>query len=89
MVASDDVVLIRRRRRDEGDHAATAMSAVTLDPHLAASAERSTIFARVRAEVRESNRRLADGQIDLIADVAVELRLMQVRLGIRTDVTSS
>jgi hypothetical protein len=35
----------------------------------------------VRAELRDNHPRLTDTQIDLIADVACELRLTQIRLG--------
>jgi hypothetical protein len=43
-------------------------------------AERAAMHARVRAELRAAHRRLTDRQIDLIADVTVELRLTRVRL---------
>ena len=44
--------------------------------------DRATVFSTVREELREQHRRLTERQIDLIADVAVELELAKVRLGI-------
>jgi hypothetical protein len=43
--------------------------------------DRAETFLQVRAELRDNHPRLTDMQIDLIADVAVELRLAQLRIG--------
>jgi hypothetical protein len=43
--------------------------------------DRAETLILVRAELRDNHPRLTDVQIDLIADVAVELRLAQIRLG--------
>jgi hypothetical protein len=43
--------------------------------------DRAETLIQVRAELRDNHPRLTDVQIDLIADVAVELRLAQIRLG--------
>ena len=43
--------------------------------------DRTETLVQVRAELRDNHPRLTDKQIDLIADVAVELRLAQIRLG--------
>ena len=57
------------------------------DPMIATSTESSILpdraetLIQVRAELRDNHPRLTDVQIDLIADVAVELRLAQIRLG--------
>ena len=45
-------------------------------------ADRAETLVQVRAELRDNHPRLTDKQIDLIADVAVELRLAQIRLGL-------
>ena len=44
--------------------------------------DRAETFVQVRAELRDNHPRLTDKQIDLIADVAVELRLAQIRFGL-------
>ena len=44
--------------------------------------DRAETLVQVRAELRDNHPRLTDKQIDLIADVAVELRLAQIRLGV-------
>ena len=44
--------------------------------------DRTETLLQVRAELRDNHPRLTDTQIDLIADVACELRLAQIRLGI-------
>ena len=44
--------------------------------------DRAETLLQVRAELRDNHPRLTDKQIDLIADVAVELRLAQIRLGL-------
>jgi hypothetical protein len=44
--------------------------------------DRAETLIQVRAELRDNHPRLTDKQIDLIADVAVELRLAQMRFGI-------
>jgi hypothetical protein len=41
------------------------------------SPEREAMLAEVKAELRAEHRRLTDAQIDLIADVAIELRIMR------------
>jgi hypothetical protein len=57
------------------------------DPMIATSTEspaipdRTETLLQVRAELRDNHPRLTDIQIDLIADVACELRLCQMRLG--------
>jgi hypothetical protein len=43
--------------------------------------DRTETLIQVRAELRDNHPRLTDTQIDLIADVACELRLAQIRLG--------
>lgn len=43
--------------------------------------DRTETLILVRAELRDNHPRLTDVQIDLIADVAVDLRLAQIRLG--------
>lgn len=43
--------------------------------------DRTETLMLVRAELRDNHPRLTDVQIDLIADVAVDLRLAQIRLG--------
>jgi hypothetical protein len=43
--------------------------------------DRELTLIQVRAELRDNHPRLTDTQIDLIADVACELRLTQIRLG--------
>ena len=64
-------------------HSAAPEATVTSTP------DRSALFSRIRAELREHHRRLTDGQIDLIANVAVELRLTKVRLGFDSLLASS
>lgn len=44
--------------------------------------DRAETLVQVRAELRDNHPRLTDKQIDLIADVAVELRLAQIRFGL-------
>jgi hypothetical protein len=46
--------------------------------------ERAALYAQVRAELRAEHRRLTERQIDLIAAVAVELRLVRITLGADT-----
>jgi hypothetical protein len=46
--------------------------------------DRTETLIQVRAELRDNHPRLTDVQIDLIADVACELRLAQIRLGMRS-----
>jgi hypothetical protein len=43
--------------------------------------DRTETLLQVRAELRDNHPRLTDVQIDLIADVACELRLAQIRIG--------
>jgi hypothetical protein len=58
------------------------------DPMIATSTDSSALPDRtetlmlVRAELRDNHPRLTDVQIDLIADVAVDLRLAQIRIGL-------
>ena len=44
--------------------------------------DRTETLIQVRAELRDNHPRLTEMQIDLIADVACELRLAQIRLGV-------
>jgi hypothetical protein len=46
------------------------------------SPDRGETLVQIRAELRDNHPRLTDVQIDLIADVAVDLRLAQIRLGL-------
>jgi flagellar motor switch/type III secretory pathway protein FliN len=50
-------------------------------PDPASAMARSAMLACVRAELRAEHARLTEQQIDLIADVAVELRMTYGRLG--------
>ena len=43
--------------------------------------DRAETLLQVRAELRDNHPRLTDVQIDLIADVACDLRLAQIRIG--------
>ena len=56
------------------------MIATSTEP--SALPDRTETLIQVRAELRDNHPRLTDKQIDLIADVAVELRLAQIRLGV-------
>ena len=56
------------------------MIATSTEP--SALPDRGETLVQVRAELRDNHPRLTDKQIDLIADVAVELRLAQIRLGV-------
>lgn len=56
------------------------MTAISTEP--SAVPDRAETFVQVRAELRDNHPRLTDKQIDLIADVAVELRLAQIRFGL-------
>ena len=56
------------------------MTAISTDP--SALPDRAETLIQVRAELRDNHPRLTDKQIDLIADVAVELRLAQIRFGL-------
>jgi hypothetical protein len=58
------------------------MIATSTEP--SALPDRTETLIQVRAELRDNHPRLTDKQIDLIADVAVELRLAQIRLGVAT-----
>lgn len=51
-------------------------------PARVSSPERAAIYTRVRAELRAEHNRLTERQIDLIADVAVELRVVRIALGV-------
>ena len=44
--------------------------------------DRIETLVQVRAELRDNHPRLTEKQIDLIADVAVDLRLVQIRFGL-------
>jgi nitroreductase len=46
--------------------------------------DRLMILLYVRAELRANHPRLTEQQIDLVAGVAVELRLTRIRLGLPT-----
>jgi hypothetical protein len=46
------------------------------------AADRAEVLVQVRAELRDNHPRLTERQIELIADVAVDLRLTQARLGL-------
>jgi hypothetical protein len=54
----------------------------TVTPSTSGLADRAETLQQVRAELRDNHPRLTDKQIDLIADVAVELRLTRSRLGL-------
>ena len=56
------------------------MTAINTDS--SALPDRAETLVQVRAELRDNHPRLTDKQIDLIADVAVELRLAQIRFGL-------
>ena len=51
------------------------------------SPDRGETLVQIRAELRDNHPRLTDVQIDLIADVAVDLRLAQIRLGLASTPT--
>lgn len=59
-----------------------AMQDAIVDQNTTNSVDRAETLIQVRAELRDNHPRLTDVQIDLIADVAVELRLAQIRLGL-------
>ena len=59
-----------------------AMQDQTVTPSASGLADRAEALQQVRAELRDNHPRLTDKQIDLIADVAVELRLTRSRLGL-------
>ena len=48
------------------------------------TADRDEVLVLVRAELRDNHPRLTERQIDLIADVAADLRLTQIRYGLAT-----
>jgi hypothetical protein len=56
------------------------MTAISTEP--SALPDRAETLIQVRSELRDNHPRLTDKQIDLIADVAVELRLTQIRYGL-------
>jgi hypothetical protein len=56
------------------------MSTATHDVPDVQVPDRAEMVTRTRAELRASHRRLTDRQIDLIAEVAVEIRLTSFRL---------
>jgi hypothetical protein len=58
------------------------MIAISTEP--SALPDRADTLVQVRAELRDNHPRLTEKQIDLIADVAVDLRLAQIRLGVVT-----
>lgn len=51
--------------------------------------DRDAMLAKVKAELRVEHRRLTDVQIDLIADVAIELRLVHDSIVRRTTAARS
>ncbi|MBW8770630.1 MAG: hypothetical protein JF589_12790 [Gemmatimonadetes bacterium] len=53
-----------------------------VEPTTNNSPDRAETLVQIRAELRDNHPRLTDVQIDLIADVAVDLRLTQIRLGL-------
>jgi hypothetical protein len=53
-----------------------------VDQAMSNSPDRAETLMQIRAELRDNHPRLTDVQIDLIADVAVDLRLAQIRLGL-------
>jgi hypothetical protein len=57
----------------------------SISPESGIMPDRAAAFEQVRAELRDNHPRLTDKQIDLIADVAVELRLTRMRLGLPAD----
>lgn len=59
-----------------------AMQDQTVTPSTSGLADRAETLQQVRAELRDHHPRLTDKQIDLIADVAVELRMTRSRLGL-------
>jgi len=59
-----------------------AMPDAIVDQAMSNSPDRAETLVQVRAELRDNHPRLTDVQIDLIADVAVDLRLAQIRLGL-------
>lgn len=59
-----------------------AMQDQTVTPSTSGLADRAETLQQVRAELRDNHPRLTDKQIDLIADVAVELRMTRSRLGL-------
>ena len=60
------------------------MTAISTESSALPLPDRAETLIQVRAELRDNHPRLTDKQIDLIADVAVELRLAQIRLGVVT-----
>ena len=59
-----------------------AMPDAIVEQAMSNSPDRAETLVQVRAELRDNHPRLTDVQIDLIADVAVDLRLAQIRLGL-------
>ena len=59
-----------------------AMPDAIVDQAMSNSPDRAETLVQIRAELRDNHPRLTDVQIDLIADVAVDLRLTQIRLGL-------
>ena len=62
-----------------------AMPDAIVDQAMSNSPDRAETLVQIRAELRDNHPRLTDVQIDLIADVAVDLRLAQIRLGLVTE----
>jgi hypothetical protein len=60
-----------------------AMPDLTSSPSTNLPPDRAEALVLVRAELRDNHPRLTERQIDLIADVAVDLRLTQARLGLQ------
>jgi hypothetical protein len=59
-----------------------AMPDAIVEQAMSNSPDREETLVQIRAELRDNHPRLTDVQIDLIADVAVDLRLAQIRLGL-------
>ena len=59
-----------------------AMPDAIVEQAMSNSPDRAETLVQIRAELRDNHPRLTDVQIDLIADVAVDLRLAQIRLGL-------
>jgi hypothetical protein len=56
------------------------MSSAAHQIHEDGTLERSEMIARTRADLRAHHRQLTEQQIDLIAEVAVEIRLTSFRV---------
>jgi hypothetical protein len=63
------------------------MSIATHEMPATSAAARSEMLARTRAELRARHGRLTDRQVELIAEVAVEIRMTTFRMLESFDVT--